>query len=358
MKLVAYSTKKTPKKTRSGLLWGEWILDIERVASTAEKLKIPAPRAMRNLPAAVTVKQILSRNPKLLDDLQSVSWRIFNRIPPENVHRFMTRTEDAGLKAPVPALPTLRHFYAFEDHVKAARARRGLAMPGEWYEFPAFYYSNPHVICGPDDNVPYPSYAKALDYELEIACVIGRSGMDIPESEAEGHIAGYTILNDWSARDVQVGEMKIGLGPAKAKDFATSLGPWLVTHDELQDRKTAPGKFNLKMTAKVNNKQLSIGNMHEMHWTFPQMIARASQSVQLQPGEVFGSGTVGTGSLLELGPEVHAWLKPGDIVELEIERLGVLRNKVWGIRCCSSQPKPVSSCRSSLTRKILLLSAF
>ena len=201
-------------------------------------------------------------------------------------------------------------------------------MPQEWYEFPAFYYSNPHVIYSPEDDLPYPSYTKTLDYELEVACVIGRGGIDIPETEAEAHIAGYTIMNDWSARDVQVGEMKIGLGPAKAKDFATSLGPWLVTADELQDKKTGPGKFNLKMTAKVNNKQLSLGNMGKMHWTFPQMIARASQSVQLQPGEVFGSGTVGTGSLLELGQDVHPWLKPGDVVELEIERLGVLRNKV------------------------------
>src|SRR6267143_6389977 len=151
MKLVSYSTKKTAKKTRTGLLWGEWILDIDRVASTAEKLKIPAPRSIRNLHPGTSIKQILSRNPKLLDDLQSVSWRIFNRVAPEYVYRFMTRTEDAGLKAPVPDPPTLRDFYAFEEHVKAARARRGLPMPQEWYEFPAFYYSNPHVICGPEE---------------------------------------------------------------------------------------------------------------------------------------------------------------------------------------------------------------
>jgi fumarylacetoacetate (FAA) hydrolase len=201
-------------------------------------------------------------------------------------------------------------------------------MPQEWYDFPAFYYSNPHVIYGPGDDVPYPSYTKNLDYELEVACVIGRGGINIPETEAVGHIAGYMIMNDWSARDVQVGEMKIGLGPAKAKDFATSLGPWLVTADELQDRKKSPGKFDLKMAAKVNGKQLSSGNMGRMHWTFPQMVARASQSVQLYPGDVFGSGTVGTGSLLELGPETHRWLAPGDVVELEIERLGVLRNKI------------------------------
>ncbi|HMB66654.1 MAG TPA: fumarylacetoacetate hydrolase family protein [Candidatus Bathyarchaeia archaeon] len=328
MKLVAYTTKKAPNKTRTGLLWGEWILDIDRVTSYAEKLNIHPPRSIRSLPATPTIQQILSKSAKLLDDLQSVSWRIFNRIPPEHVHRFMTRTDDARIKAPIPNPPTLRDFYAFEDHVKAARARRGLSMSQEWYEFPAFYYSNPNVIYGPEADIPYPSYTKTLDYELEIACVIGRGGIDIPEAEAESYIAGYTIMNDWSARDVQVGEMKIGLGPAKAKDFATSIGPWLVTTDELQDRRTGPGKFNLEMTAKVNGKQLSMGNVDQMHWTFPQMIARASQSVQLQPGEVFGSGTVGTGSLLELGPEVHPWLKPGDTVELEIERLGVLRNKV------------------------------
>jgi fumarylacetoacetate (FAA) hydrolase len=328
LKLVAYSSKKTPKKTRTGLLWGEWILGIDQVSSAAEKLNIPVQRTIRNLPALLTIRDLISRAPKLLDDLQSLSWRIFNRVEPEQVQKFMGRAEDAMLKTPIPDPPTLRDFYAFEDHVKTARARRGLPMPQEWYEFPAFYYSNPHVIYGPGNEIPCPSYTKNLDYELEVACVIGRGGIDIPEAEAESHIAGYTIMNDWSARDVQVGEMKIGLGPAKAKDFATSLGPWLVTPDELQDKRTGPGSFSLKMTARVNGKPLSSGNMDKMHWTFPQMIARASQSVKLHPGEVFGSGTVGTGSLLELGPEVHPWLKPGDIVELEIERLGVLRNKI------------------------------
>src|SRR2546425_6131171 len=166
MKLVVYSTKKTPNKTRTGLLWGEWILEIDRVTSVAEKLKIPAPRSIRDLPAGPTIKQILSRNPKLLDDLQSVSWRIFNRVAPEHVHRFMTRTDDAGIKTPIPDPPTLRDFYAFEDHVKSARARRGLPMPQEWYEVPAFYYSNPHVVYSPEAAIPHPSYTKTLDYEL------------------------------------------------------------------------------------------------------------------------------------------------------------------------------------------------
>src|SRR2546425_10754400 len=188
MKLVAYSTKKAPTKTRTGLLWGEWILDIDRVASVAEKLNIPVQRSIQNLPVAVTIKQILSKNPKLLDDLQSLSWRIFNRVAPVHVHRFMTRNEDAMVKTPIPDPPTLRDFYAFEDHVKAARARRGLPMPQEGYEFPAFYYSNPPLIYGREENVPYPAYTKTLDYELEVACVIGRGGIDIPEGEAESHI--------------------------------------------------------------------------------------------------------------------------------------------------------------------------
>ena len=135
-------------------------------------------------------------------------------------------------------------------------------------------------------------------------------------------------MNDWSARDIQQREMRIGLGPAKAKDFATSLGPWLVTRDELEDRLVSPGKFRLEMNASVNRKPLSKANMEKMHWTFPQMIARASQSVKLQAGDVFGSGTAGTGCIFELGTDVHRWLEPRDVVELKIERLGSLTNKV------------------------------
>ncbi len=263
----------------------------------------------------------------MLDDLHNLSWRLVNRIGPRD-QRNLRKLDAVTLKAPIPRPPTLRDFYAFEDHVKAARARRGLEMVPEWYEFPVFYYSNPNAIFGPEDEIQVPSYSKALDFELEVACVIGRSGADIPETEAESYIAGYTIMNDWSARDVQEKEMRVGLGPAKAKDFATSLGPWLVTPDELGDKKVGPGRFRLEMTARVNGKRLSHGNMEKMYWSFPQMIARASQSLQLQPGDVFGSGTVGTGSILELGTEVHRWLLPGDTVELEVERLGVLRNKV------------------------------
>ncbi len=328
MKLVTYSEKKSVKKTRAGLLWGEWIVDVGKLPELAGKLNIRIPRAAgKILEDAVTLLEIISAGPKVLDELQKTSWRVFNRLELKD-RRMLAKIVDVKVKAPIPRPPSIRDFYAFEDHVKAARARRGLEIAGEWYEFPAFYYSNSNAVYGPGDEVPVPSYTKKLDYELEVACVIGKPGRNVAEKEAESHISGYMIMNDWSARDVQEKEMKIGLGPAKAKDFATSLGPWLVTVDELEDRRVGPEKFKLAMTAKVGGKLLSKGDMSAMHWSFPQMIARASQSVNLEPGDVFGSGTVGSGSILELGPEVHRWLLPGDLVQLEVERLGVLKNKV------------------------------
>ncbi len=328
MKLVTYSDTKKTRKTRAGILWGDWILETKEIAARAGKAEIKIPKTVQKLPEQVpSVLEILQEGPRLLDDLKNLSWRIFNRMKPQD-HQKLTNVQSVTLRSPILRPPTLRDFYGFEDHVKAARARRGLEMVPEWYEFPAFYYSNPTVIFGPGDSIPRPAYTKSLDFELEIAAIIGKSGTDISEGDAESHIAGYTIMNDWSARDIQQGEMKIGLGPAKAKDFATSLGPWLVTRDELEDRLITPGKFKLQMTATINGKMLSDTNMEKMYWTFPQMIARAAQSVELQPGEVIGSGTAGTGCILELGTEVHRWLEPGDKVELRIERLGSLANKI------------------------------
>jgi len=231
------------------------------------------------------------------------------------------------LHAPVSRPPAVRDFYAFEAHVKNARARRKLEVPPEWYEFPAFYYSNPGSLVGDGAPVRKPSWTEALDYELEIACVIGTRARDVPVDRWRSVVAGFTILNDWSARDVQRKEMAIGLGPAKGKDFTTSLGPALVTLDELEPKRRGD-HFDLTMEARVNGATLSRGNAKDMHFTFGQMIARASQDVYLFPGDVIGSGTVGGGCILELGPEVHAWLKPGDEVTLEIERLGTLTNTI------------------------------
>lgn len=224
---------------------------------------------------------------------------------------------------------TLRDAYAFEQHVKTASQNRGRDVPENWYKFPAFYYTNPHSIFGHEDVIPYPHYTSALDFELEIAVVIGKGGRDIKAENASAHIFGYTIFNDWSARDVQQTELKIGLGPAKGKDFASSLGPVIVTPDALADKAVnRPGVYNLNMSAKINGVEISAGNLKDIFWSFGEIIARASESVDLMPGDVIGSGTVGTGCLLELTKAQGPWLNANDIVELEIERIGILQNKI------------------------------
>lgn len=224
---------------------------------------------------------------------------------------------------------TLRDAYAFEQHVKTANKNRGREIPEEWYQFPVFYFTNPNAVFGHEDVIPYPPYTNALDYELEIAAVIGKAGMNIKPEDAPQHIFGYTIFNDWSARDIQRKEMAVGLGPAKAKDFASSFGSVIVTHGALADRSAdRPGVYDLSMTARINGVEFSKGNFKDIYWSFGEIIARASESVMLQPGDVIGSGTVGTGCLLELTKFQGPWLKPGDVVELEIERIGILRNTV------------------------------
>jgi fumarylacetoacetate (FAA) hydrolase len=239
------------------------------------------------------------------------------------------KLDQVVLYPPLPRPTSLRDFYAFEGHVVAAHNARNREVPEEWYQMPVFYYSNPAAIFGPDDTVPYPSYSQALDFELEIACVIGTHGRDIPAEDAESHIFGFTVFNDWSARDEQRREMKVGLGPAKGKDFASSLGPWIVTPDELEPRKTdRVGVYEAEMMARINGEERSRGNWNDLHYSFAQMIERASADVYILAGEVLGSGTVGTGSLLDLTKGEGPWLQPGDVVELEVEGLGTLRNRI------------------------------
>jgi fumarylacetoacetate (FAA) hydrolase len=216
---------------------------------------------------------------------------------------------DIRLRAPIPQPPSVRDFYAFEQHVRTARASRGLEVPPEWYARPVFYFSNPAAICGPDDDVGFPAASSEWDYELEVAAVAG----------SDGQVAGLTILNDWSARDLQRAEMTVGLGPAKGKDFATSLGPVVVTLDEL-------GDLRLEMTARVNGEERSRGNLADMHWSWDELAAYAAADTRLLPGDVLGSGTVGSGCILEHGD--GRWLRSGDVVELEVERIGILANRV------------------------------
>jgi fumarylacetoacetate (FAA) hydrolase len=192
---------------------------------------------------------------------------------------------------------------------------------------PVFYFGNHGAIFGPGENIPMPR-TEQLDYELEVACVIGRAGRDIGEDEALEYLAGYMIMNDWSARDIQRQETSVGLGPAKSKDFATSLGPWLVTPDELEPFELFDGRHDLEMVARVNDIERSRGNFRSIFYTVSQLIARASQDCTLYPGDVLGSGTVGSGCLLELTGGQGPWLEPDDEVELEITGLGTLRNRI------------------------------
>lgn len=236
------------------------------------------------------------------------------------------------MKLPLPAaFPSFRDFYAFEEHVKNARKKRGLEMVPEWYEAPVFYFSNVASIVGGGAEIRKPAETNELDYELEWAVVIGREGRDIAVADADDFIQGYTVLNDWSMRDVQRREMKVGLGPAKGKDFATSAGPCLVTPDEIEDRvidRTRGRRHDLEMAVFVNGERRGGGNTRAMHWTFAELIAVASRNTVLKPGDLIGSGTVGTGCLTEFPDGTFPWLQPGDVVRMEVERLGALENRI------------------------------
>lgn len=241
-------------------------------------------------------------------------------VPLEKVTRWLP---------PVPDPRSFRDFYAFEQHVKTCRTKRGQDMIPEWYEIPVFYFSNAGSLKGHQEPVKRPASTQTLDFELEIGCVIGKQVQDVSGDAAEDAIFGYLVLNDLSARDLQRQEMKCMLGPAKGKDFATAIGPWVVTKDELADKRVGPGRYDLTMLARKNGKELSRGNFKDVTHDFTKMIERASRDVTLFPGDLIGSGTVGTGCILELGPETTGgWLEPGDTVELEIDRVGTLTTPI------------------------------
>jgi fumarylacetoacetate (FAA) hydrolase len=246
------------------------------------------------------------------------------------------------LLAPVPYPASCRDGYAFRQHVAAARRNRKADMIPEFDQFPIFYFTNHHSIAGPGEVVCMPDHFEKLDFELEAAIVICKAGRNIKAEEADEYIGGLMIMNDFSARRLQMEEMLLNLGPAKGKDFATTIGPWLVTLDELEEFEVAPkenhvGKaWDLKMACKVNDLQVSAGNLGDMDWTFAEIIERASYGVELYPGDVIGSGTVGTGCFLELNGTgklndpnyAEQWLKDGDVVEMEIDGLGTLTNTI------------------------------
>jgi len=231
---------------------------------------------------------------------------------------------------PVLRPPSVRDFYAFEGHVGAMWARRGGTIPERWYTLPIFYFTNPSEIRGPGDAIHAPAGCLELDYELEVAALIDTPAMNLTAERAEETIGGYTIFDDWSARDLQREEMALHLGPAKGKDFASSFGPYVVTPDELEDARRETG-YDLTMTVDVNGAEMGRGTWSDAQFSFGEMLARASADVRLRPGELVGSGTVGTGCLLETKEAtLGRYLEPGDVVTLRIDRLGELKNPIVG----------------------------
>ena len=236
---------------------------------------------------------------------------------------------EARLLAPLPRPGSVRCFEAFEAHTVAGFARRGLPLPASWYDAPPFRFANRLAVLGPGAQLAMPR-SEQLDFELEVACVIGRECRDVDPADALDYIAGLTIVNDWTARDREAIELLAGLGANKSKDFALSLGPWLVTPDELEDWLVGDGDaWDLPMVARINGRELSRGSLATMYHRWPAIIAHASRDSVLYPGDVLSSGAVGGGSILDLGPEtLGGWIEPDDVVELEVGGLGVLRNRI------------------------------
>ena len=277
----------------------------------------------------------------LLELIQLPDWKelIINKTKSNNLT--IHKLEEVKLLAPIPRPNSLRDAYAFRQHVETSRRNRGLEMIKEFDDFPVFYFSNHNAIFGPNDDIEcMPSHFEKLDYELEIAILIGKEGRNIKAKNAKEYIAGFMIMNDMSSRGLQMKEMKLNLGPAKGKDFASVLGPYLVTRDELLgnvvNEDDSGCNYNLEMTCSVNGKLLSKGNLKDMAWSFEKIIERVSYGATIYPGDIIGSGTVGTGCLLEINGTnklkhsdfTEMWLKENDVVEMEIENLGKITNKI------------------------------
>ncbi len=277
----------------------------------------------------------------LVDLIKKDNWKSETLKKIEEEKLVTHHINDVNLLAPIPNPNSLRDAYAFRQHVETSRKNRGLEMIKEFDEFPVFYFSNHNAIYGPQDEIKcMPSHFEKLDFELEIAIVIGKEGRNLKANEASSYIAGYMIMNDVSARGLQMKEMKLNLGPAKGKDFASVIGPYLVTPDEIKDKlidKAGHGSiYDLKMSCFLNNQLVSEGNFKDMNWTFEQIIERVSYGTTIYPGDIIGSGTVGTGCLLELNGTGkiknsnynEVWLKEGDVIKMKIDKLGEISNKI------------------------------
>ncbi len=325
MKFISYINKSNNKE-RAGIFFNNHIYDLKKCGKEIG-IKLP------------------SKISRLLNEWEESNRKVYKvdqAIKKQEIKEFMKKKE-IKLLSPVPHPASCRDGYAFRQHVEKARRNRGLDMIPEFDQFPVFYFTNHHAIYGEGDIIVEKDHLKGLDFELEAAVIIGKRGRNIPIEKADEYIAGYTIMNDFSARFLQMEEMKLSLGPAKGKDFATALGPFLVTPDELKEYKIETDcgdKYNLEMKAYHKGNLVSEGNLKDMNWTFAQIISRASYGADLLPGDVIGSGTVGTGCYLEINGtkaleaktkgEMYnpVWLDNGDTIELEITGLGKLKNRI------------------------------
>ena len=303
MKLVTYDSGNGP---HCGVLQDKNVIDVTALLGASHRLRDVRALLDSGESAVEQVRAALSANPTAAS------------LPLDSVR----------LRAPILQPPTVRDFMIFEEHATAQGTRQ---REEAWYRMPIFYFSNPLCIYGPDDTIPYPSAAEMLDYELEIACVIGREGSNVSEADAFDYVAGFCIFNDWSSRDLQRDESAVGLGPAKGKDSASSLGPYLVTTDELAPY-LREGRLSVKCSAKVNGEYwVKDSDAGVSYHTFGAMVERASKDSRIAPGDVLGCGTVGGGSIGEAirkGIQSARFLQPGDVVEMEVEALGVLRGTI------------------------------
>ena len=332
MKLVSYIPEKGAKTTGEEGALG-LVLDDAKVVNLLETtprfLAVAGTPGDHPIEALATMRSLLTGGEAAQGFAAEVAaWADHHREDIESL-----AIEEVTLLAPVPRPTSMRDGYAFRQHVAAARRNRGVEMIPEFDMFPIFYFTNHGSTGGPGDVHVRTRHLERLDFELEVAIVIGKEGRDIKASEADDYIYGYMVYNDWSARAMQMEEMKLNLGPAKGKDFANSFGPWLVTRDELADVRIdgeTGERYDLTMTAQINGTEVSRGNVKDMTWTFAQIIERASYGTDLYPGDVIGSGTVGTGCFLELNGSgiTNQWVEDGDQLDLSIDKLGTLRNRI------------------------------
>ncbi|GAA4836417.1 fumarylacetoacetate hydrolase family protein [Saccharopolyspora rosea] len=275
-----------------------------------------------DLPAALDLPTLLGDDGRLFETADTALRTASRGVP----------LDAADLTAPLDP-PTVRDFSTFPEHTAGIARNRDpdAGVPEEFWEIPAFYFSNPYATVGPHDDVPVPPGCERFDFELEVAAVVGRAGRDLTVAQAAEHIAGFVVFNDFSARDVQFHEMRLRLGPAKGKDTATALGTVFVTADELQDRASGTS-YDLTMRVLVNDEPIGADRLDNMAWSFPALAAYASRGTWIRPGDLLGSGTCRNGCLAELwgryGEDVHPPLRPGDVVTTEVELLGGTRNRI------------------------------